>query len=148
MSKKPQKRLVSKREYIGRLAEAANQTLIGFACLGGGAYFLWLFLMLVADMYREQAPWTVYTLALPFVGISAFFLWISKNIWTMASEIKHVTPITHKNNHFLPAKETLVRASNVPPAQQQAELLRATQVGTEIPPEQLLRALQGSGQDI
>ena len=142
MSKQLQKRLVSKKEYVGRLVEAVNQTLVGFACLGGGIYFLWLFLMIVADMVREQAPWYTYTLPLLFAGISAFFLWISKNIGAMVAEIKHVTPITHKNNHFLPVKETLVRASHMPSAQHQTELLRATQDGAEIPPEQLLRAGQ------
>ncbi|HLK57424.1 MAG TPA: hypothetical protein VKU00_12715 [Chthonomonadaceae bacterium] len=56
-------------------------------------------------------------------------------------------PITDHNAHLLPLMETLVRGSDLPPTEQQNELLRAVQQGQETPTEQLLRASQTNGQD-
>lgn len=54
-----------------------------------------------------------------------------------------VQPLTDRNVHLLPPQETLVRSSEMPPAEQQSILLRPVQKGPETPPEQLLRAGRG-----
>jgi len=59
--------------------------------------------------------------------------------------IERVAPITRHSTSFLPPKESLVRASDLPPSQQQAELLRAAPRGSETPTEELLRATTKTG---
>ncbi len=55
-----------------------------------------------------------------------------------------MVPVTRHKTGDLPEVETLVRASDLPPSHQQAELLRAAQPGQETSPEELLRATQGN----
>jgi hypothetical protein len=52
-----------------------------------------------------------------------------------------------QNGRLLPMKGSLLRASSLPPAQQQTELLRAAQYGKEAPAEELLRAGEESRHD-
>ena len=61
-----------------------------------------------------------------------------------ARTIEPIVQVTRHNTGSLPEVETLVRASDLPPSHQQAELLRAAQPVQETPPEELLRATQGS----
>lgn len=63
-----------------------------------------------------------------------------KSFFTSAREIEPVAPITRHNTGDLPAVETLVRPSELPPSHQQTELLRAARHGQETPAEELLRA--------
>jgi hypothetical protein len=65
---------------------------------------------------------------------------IARNLFREAKAIERVAPITRHNTGHLPAAETLVRASDLPPSHQQAELLRAAPQGSETPAEELLRA--------
>ena len=74
-----------------------------------------------------------------FCGCMPFFV--------RARTIEPIAPITRHNTGQLPEVETLVRASDAPPSQQQTELLRAARQGSETPSEQLLRAGKESGQD-
>jgi hypothetical protein len=71
-------------------------------------------------------------------------LWVGKSMYTRAGNMEPVTLITRHNIADLPAVETLVRASALPPSHQQSELLRAAPQGSETPPEELLRATTNS----
>ena len=55
-------------------------------------------------------------------------------------------PITKHTTSSLPPEESLLRASQSEPSQQQTELLQAAQDGTETPAEELLRATTLNGQ--
>jgi hypothetical protein len=65
----------------------------------------------------------------------------------LARAIEPVTPLTRANIGDLPAPQTLVRASQEPMQEHQAELLRAAQYGKETHAEELLRATTTDGQD-
>ncbi len=63
------------------------------------------------------------------------------------SGVESVRLITPRNHHPAPSEECLVRPSDLPPSQQQAELLRPGQSGQETPPEELLRATCGQDRE-
>ena len=59
--------------------------------------------------------------------------------WKELDLIEPVVPLTRHNTGDLPEEESLVRASEAPPAYQSDVLLRAAQGSQETPQEQLLR---------
>lgn len=60
---------------------------------------------------------------------------------------RHRMTFDEQRIHAHSDAEALLRASNVLPAQQKAELLRAAQVGPTTPPQELLRAVQTEEQN-
>ncbi|MCW3095799.1 MAG: hypothetical protein JWL77_1417 [Chthonomonadaceae bacterium] len=80
-------------------------------------------------------------------GIGVLALWVSMVAVCEAEKIVPVALITKQNAKHLPEAETLIRGSDRPSTDQEAELLRAVLQGQETPPEQLLRAAQESRQD-
>ena len=83
-----------------------------------------------------------------FGGLGALTLWASMVVSCNADNIGPVAPITKRNAKYLPEGETLVRGSDRPAADQEAELLRAVRQGPDSQPEQLLRATQERRQDV
>ncbi len=57
--------------------------------------------------------------------------------------IKPVVPLTRANTGSLPTSDSLVRASEEPMQAQKAALLRAAAATQEMPPDQLVRAVNG-----
>jgi hypothetical protein len=135
MSEKPGKRLVSKWEYV---RVTAVRTLVGsgfmFSVILGS---LTLFPTISCFMWGQA-------FGVVFWGSwTACFLAIAVSFYKKSEKIKHVAPITRHNTGHLPEVETLVRAADLSPSHQQAELLRAAKPGQETPAEELLRATSG-----
>jgi hypothetical protein len=74
------------------------------------------------------------------VGLSIVAMCGAKALMTAISDTPSVQLITKEAARHLPSAEILVRPSDIPASQQQAELLRAVKSGQETPPEELLRA--------
>ena len=72
------------------------------------------------------------------IGIAV--LRLGADLFDKADNIEPVELITKHNTGHLPEIETLVRSSDRPTTDQQAELLRAARVEKQTPPEELLRA--------
>ena len=131
MSEKPQKRLVSEEEYAWLMIKRA---FLGLASLGFCLLGAWVVLVALA-----WACWY------PLYGLiwglgSAFPLGVAFCLSRAMKSIKLSMLITTEDADLLPQQETLIRPSDLPPSQQQAELLRAAQHGIETPTEELLRA--------
>ena len=67
-------------------------------------------------------------------------IWLGKSMFKKAQRIEPVALLKRQSVIPLPEAETLVRASELPPSHQQAELLRAAPQGSETPVAELLRA--------
>ena len=142
---KPQKQLVSKRQYVGIVGERLSLYVFGglqLACgLAGVSLLSWLLWQAshsgaLSDTSREAV--IVFSLA---IGVTSLLLVVSsRSLLKKANKIDPVTLITTRTAHLLPSEEVLVRASDLPPAQQQSELLRATHMSPETPAEELLRS--------
>ena len=152
MSEKPQKRLVSKREYLKTLLGKGGFYSSAMACaVGGGVllivslFFLWLGLPPWDNLPDVgDRIWMFLCgvlLGVPFVTA----VWFGVSLFKAGARMEPVAPITRHNTGQLPEIETLVRASDLPPSHQQAELLRAAPQGSETPPEELLRATAANG---
>jgi hypothetical protein len=142
MSEKPEKRLVSKGRYAFLLGKSASLT---FLSMTSDIVAILLLLMTVVQLVGVFYIWPIVT-GLVTAGLSVVFFRAAGKLSKKANEIDHIQPITARNTCLLPPEESLVRASDVPLSQQQAELLRATQHGNETPAEELLRA-STDGQD-
>jgi hypothetical protein len=139
MSEKPKKRLVSKGSYLKLMSTRARlmSGTILFSVFGAMSLSATLWGMI--DRHRQFWGLWLFETCLGF----AFVAWA----WRIASycfreerKVERVAPITNRTASLVSPEESLVRASDVPPSQQQAELLRATQYGKETPAEELLRA--------
>jgi len=132
MSKKLHNRLVSKGRYAWLIA--GRTTLIAVAIIlytiGVGTFFLAMIMFASCNNY---CIW-VFFAAFGICGLASFF-------FGSESKVERVVPITKHTTSSLPPEETLVRASGLPPSNQQSELLRGVVPPTsETPPEELLRA--------
>jgi hypothetical protein len=145
------KRLVGKKKYIrtaGRRIflklSAYTVSCIGVVCLLMSACLLW------DDALNIPLPPALTDRAwfIPFGLFGAISLWFTRVLFKRVQEIRPVALITKHTAKRLPYVETLVRGSDAPPSQQQAELLRAVGKGQATPSEQLLRATQGQEQDV
>jgi hypothetical protein len=152
-------RLVSRVEYALRKTLAIFLS-FGLSACGLGCVLLLLFLAygLYSDMQQEWLRmWSIgpdsdfdlsgrgVALAkefcvtyLPFLLLTAIPLWLeSRDSW---KTVRALQPINFADTTAIPEEETLVRASDIPPSHQQAELLRAAPQGSETLAEELLRA--------
>jgi len=129
----PPKQLVSKRKYL-----QATGKKVGLCCLAG------LMVSVAIYLLTSQATWLNHAqsngTSLLFGAITIFAFWCSLRLFEKGRQIEPGRPLTDHTVHLLPPEETLVRASDIPPSLQQTELLRAVQIGSETPPEELLRA--------
>ena len=153
-TEKPKKRLVSKREYLKTLLGKGGFYSYAMACAVGGGVLLIVSLFL---LWLGLPPWDNLPdvgdriwmflcgviLGVPFVAA----VWFGVSFFKAGRRMEPVAPITRHNTGQLPEVETLARASDAPPSNQQAELLRAAQYCKETPAEELLRATTRNGQD-
>jgi len=150
MNEKPQKRLVGLIEYLETVGEKA----LGYACGGTLAsvsivLLLWSVFGIIVGaihIYSRNLEYAIFYWAGSAVvaGMGMVARWFAKALFKEAKKIAPVVLRTKAAQNQLSDAESLVRASDLPPSHQQAELLRAAQPGQEMPPEELLRATQGN----
>jgi hypothetical protein len=162
MSEEPGKRVVSWNLYLKTLGKKAmlKASALGTLCLGmygliaGGVNGLmivrgWFGL---GDLFNDgsangNGPAAYYGMALLFGTVGVGAIWATHVLLNRSNKIKSVQRLTVRNAHMYVAGESLVCASDTPPVQQQAELLRAALPGEETPAEELLRAATKNGRD-
>jgi hypothetical protein len=147
MSEKPQKRLVSKGRYAWLMAVRAMLVAAGllFLCTGG--------VLLVTSQWHidprlqggNSSDWPMGG-AFLLMCLSAGPFFAALYFFNKERTIEEVAILTRETTRLLPLDKSLVRASDVPPSHQPAELLRSTQYGKETPAEELLRASTRDGQ--
>ena len=149
MSEKSQKQLVSKGRYIQVMGTKFSLLTIaaGIVIAGTLATVLTMNETFLAIVYPHKTRFTLMHCAWFAVG-SLLLLAIGMAMHIRFNKIPSVERITPRNACFLPVTETLVRPSDRPPTDQQTELLRTAMHTQETPAEELLRAGQGSGQDV
>jgi len=143
MSEKPGKRLASKGRYAWLMTARAILVLVLIPVSLVLAYSI---LGLLVNVFNMSDPDSIGNCILFAIGISATCFSI-RSIIREEKKIERVVPITKRTTSSLPPEETLVRASDLPPSHQQAELLRAAQAGQETSREELLRATSTTGRD-
>ena len=100
---------------------------------------------LVSSFRVIQSPWYTYFWPVLCVCVGLYLtpLCIFLVLTVMVTpNVTGVTLIVPNTAPLPPPEDTLLRASDLPPSHQQAELLRAAKPGQETPPEELLRAGQ------
>lgn len=147
--RKRRKRIVSKEEYLARVAtrEAKRWGSVAMACAVGACFVASLFSafgMIFVDGLLWKGLCIVGVVAA--FGIGCFLLRLAEQTMQEAMVKLDVVPLTRANKSDLRAPDVLVRASQEPLSEQRAELLRAAQYGKETPAEELLRA-STDGQD-
>ena len=138
---KPYKRLVDWKQYLLTLLEKGlGYTAATFTVCSGlfflllAVFCLWFGAHSGAD--RNTPIWGAGLMGVLGVAV----LSQGRSMFKNAKKVEAVAPITRHNTGLLPEVETLVRASDSPPSQQQTELLRAANCGKGTPAEELLRA--------
>jgi hypothetical protein len=142
MSEKPQKRLVSKGQYAWSMT---GRALLLSMCILFSLFGVYSLVVTGWTLYTNVSVFDVGLLCLTFMNLlftgGSFFF--ACCLWEGERGVERVVPITKRTTGTLPPEaETLVRASDLPPSDQQAELLRAAQFGKETSAEELLRATQ------
>lgn len=147
MSERPQARLVSRKRYVRVMGKRVSLITLGTTSTIVGAWLLLCAFIEIFDLSGDRpASLTVRDLLIgAALSACAVVVGIMMVKGTMTEA---VGLITSQNAHLLPPKDSLVRASDLPPSQQQDELLRVAQYGKETPPEQLLRAGEESRKDV
>jgi hypothetical protein len=147
MSEKPRKRLVHWQEYAE--TKVSDGIGYGFSLLAGSVGILFLVVgvgIIWLGSSDFEGPSTIgsrifFTVAgIVFVGLSIAAMCAAKAIITAIRDTPPVQLVTKEAARHLTSAEILVRPSDISPAHQQAELLRAAKPGQETPPEELLRA--------
>ena len=163
MSENLATRLVGWKEYLGTTGKKGAFYSLAYALLGSGLTLLFLSALLFSSSlscwlfadtwfaYKgEGQGWSIALVCLGGVAaaLGSVTVWGAYTLSVNARKIAHVELITRHNTGNLPAAETLVRPSDLPPTYQQAELLRAVRDTPASPPEQLLRAARESREDV
>jgi hypothetical protein len=160
-TEKPKKRLVSNCEYVMKLLDKGSSHAFAIMVVGGGCAILFGSLQVIGSAARLAAEVRM-TPSIP-AGINTTWMiaefsllsilcmgaiWYGVKMFKAAEKKESVALITRHNTGFLPEVETLMRSSDVPATDTQAELLRALEQKAETHTEQLLRATQESRQDV
>ena len=130
---RPEKRVVSKREYARYLSRKIWLCISALSLVGWG-----IILVMAIERGSNRVSVKITAPLALFVASAA----IIHKIFAKAAEFKRIEPVkplTRFNIGRLPAEETLVRAAAEPTEEQKAVLLRAAQAASETPSEQLLR---------
>lgn len=132
-------RLVSKGQYLKNIGEKGVTYVAGsfFGLLGIPPFCFFLFCCYKC-LSAGELSWGFLYLAMVSLILSVGAFCGCRSFFRSAQEIEPMAPITRRNTGHLPAAETLVRPSHFP-TDPQAELLRAAPMGSETPPEELLR---------
>jgi len=143
MREKPRKRLVSRGRYIYLSSKRMSLTFLYKFSFGAAAIVL---LGAVVGMYFPfDSFWVNVALILLGSVLSGILGVMGIKFAEKVSKMEDILPITQDNVSRLPLESILVRASDLPPSQQQAELLRAATGSNETPAEELLRATTKTG---
>ncbi len=134
-TEEPQKRLVGGLEYLRICQKRGMGYFFGgvLEVVGGIFVLVALFALCFGDW------WCLF-----WGGAGTGMLWIGHRLFTKTLEAPPVELLTKSSAKRLPEVETLVRGSDRPAIDHHADLLRAAKPGQETPPEELLRATQGS----
>jgi hypothetical protein len=151
------KRLVGWKQYLGNIAARVLGRSVATALLAGGLLSFGFSIFAVVLVFGDadvNAHRFSSDLASRYVvgsallgGLCMLGLWSAKVLLKRVEKIEPVGLITRHNTGTLPEVETLVRSSDQPPNDQQAELLRASRNGAETSSGELLRATQGKDQE-
>ena len=159
MSRKyPRYQLVPMRQYLKRKVEKGRLYAAaivfwsaGLALLGIGVYLCSLAVSTQIDGSEQQSDYrfemrteqhneaVALTLLSAFTSIGLF--WAGGNRLSKVKKLRNLELLTPQKAKYLPEIETLVRGSVLHTAEQQAELLRSVRYGSEVVPEELLRAM-------
>jgi hypothetical protein len=155
MSEKLKKRLVGKEEYVMKLLDKGSSHALAIIIVGSGCAFLFGILQVIRSVANLAAEVRMQpsipsgidtTLVISACSLLSVLcvgaIWYGVRLFKSAEKKESVALITRHNTGSLPEVETLVRGSDLPPSQQQAELLRAVKSGQETSPEELLRATE------
>jgi len=139
----PDKRIVSKDEYLARFAkrEAKRWSSVAMAIAVAGCFVCALGFSF-SIFFAESILWKGVDGLIAigaFVAGGALMKQAEKNMQEALVKLD-VVPLTRANAGDLRAPEILVRASQRPDQASQTELLRAAQHSAETAPEELLRA--------
>ena len=138
MSEKPQKRLVSKGRYVWLMT--GRTTLLSAAVIFAsvGIFSLVLAVICAAHDWGMEPTYKI---------VGTVLVLLAFELYRKERTVERAAPITMRTTSILSPEETLVRASDLPPTHQQAELLRAAPQGSETPLEELLRATTNRQRD-
>lgn len=139
------RRIVSKGKYVSFLGIKAAISVIAIVASLLGLAALFLVLWLVPWVLNPMEGDSIWELLIPLLILAC----LASGLWCIVfasvrgiQKMEPVVPLTRHNTGDLPEEETLVRASEEPPANQSNVLLRAAQGSQETPEEQLLRPLE------
>jgi len=138
------KRLVTRDLYLRIEGKRFALTTAGYACLllgALGSIFSGLALCWLFPILLLRAAYVTLALKLMLIatGGALFAILAGLDCMGKATRLERVELLTPDKIDALPARESLVRASQEPIQEQQAVLLRATLTQVETPAEQLLR---------
>jgi hypothetical protein len=150
-SQKQRQRIVSKEDYLARVAMREAKRWGSVAMAGAvGACFVTTLLSAFGMILAEGLLWKGLCFVgavVPF-GVGCMLLRLAERTMQEAMVQLDVVPLTRANESDLRAPDVLVRASQEPLEEQRAELLRAVRREPEARPEQLLRATRENRQDV
>jgi hypothetical protein len=149
----PNKKIVSKSKYVQVQSLRAGIGLAGVCLIFAAASCASVTIVTFLEFLR-QPDWHLKNyggIAFPRVlgqcggamlmGVGVYKMYrMSVASFTRARKMNHVVPLTKANAPYLPAQESLVRASAEPSAMLETVLLRAAADNPTTPPEQLVRA--------
>ena len=147
------RRIVSKSKYAVMVSKREAKRWGSIAPAPAIALcFVCTIISVLAVIGGIYADWKIVAVFLPVAVLSALggraLKQVAEKAMREAKAPLDAVPLTRTNIGDLPAPETLVRASQQPPQEQQTELLRAAIQGPDTPPEQLLRATKEERNDV
>jgi len=133
-TEEPQKRVVRWKEYAESKGTQGIAGAVAYVFLLGG-----MLLLIAGIPLALLGGWIGLFVGaiLSLLGLMGIFM--SKTLFDQIEKMEPVALLTKENAKHLPEIETLVRAADLPPSDQQAELLRAAPQGSETSSEELLR---------
>ena len=140
---KPGRRIVSKGKYAAALGNKAALSSFGVSLTLIGIMGLLCVCLITGVLLAHLAVDTFLLLGV-FIGVvgsgSSTLVYIGVHSIKEARQIDPGLPLTRANTAHLPAPDSLVRASQEPPREQQAVLVRPAPPTQHTPREQLVRS--------
>jgi hypothetical protein len=144
MSEGSQKQWVSVGRYVWLMAGRCLLACCAILCPFIALAFLFASLMLgfcvLVPPAGTEWRWIAVLLTLICAFCTVTFGVLAIRLMKLEEKVVSVAPITRRNAHGLPPKESLIRASDAPCTGDQAKLLRAVHAGSDTRTDELLRA--------